>query len=69
MISEVVAVGCRPASQLRRVLVAPLRPAVVLRMPNFHMSSDEASKLVDYFAARSNSEFPYEYNNRRRRGQ
>jgi cbb3-type cytochrome oxidase cytochrome c subunit len=45
-----------------------LRPAVVLRMPNFHMSSDEASKLVDYFAAKSNSEFPYEYNDRRRRG-
>ena len=45
-----------------------IRPAVVLRMPNFHMSSDEASKLVDYFAAKSNSEFPYEYNNRRRRG-
>jgi cytochrome c551/c552 len=44
----------------------PIRPAVVLRMPNFHMSSDEASKLVDYFAAKSNSEFPYEYNARRR---
>ena len=25
----------------------PIRPAVVLRMPNFHMSSDEASKLVE----------------------
>ncbi len=46
----------------------PIRPAVVLRMPNFHMSSDEASKLVDYFAAKSNAEFPYEYNNRRRHG-
>ncbi len=45
-----------------------IRPAVVLRMPNFHMSSDEASKLVDYFAAKSNAEFPYEYNVRRRRG-
>lgn len=43
-----------------------IRPAVVLRMPNFHMSSDEASKLVDYFAAKSNAEFPYEYNVRRR---
>ena len=31
----------------------PIRPAVVLRMPNFHMSSDEASKLVNYFAAKS----------------
>jgi cytochrome c551/c552 len=44
----------------------PLRPAVVMRMPNFHMSGDEASKLVNYFAAKSNAEFPYEYNNRRR---
>jgi cytochrome c2 len=39
----------------------PIRPAVVLRMPNFRMSSDEASKLVDYFAASSGAEFPYEY--------
>ena len=46
----------------------PIRPAVVLRMPNFHMSSDEASKLVDYFAAKTNAEFPYEYNERRRGG-
>jgi cytochrome c2 len=45
-----------------------IRPAVVLRMPNFHMSSDEASKLVDYFAAKSDSQFPYEYNVRRRGG-
>ncbi len=43
-----------------------IRPAVVLRMPNFHMSSDEASKLVNYFAAKSNAEFPYEYDIRRR---
>lgn len=46
----------------------PIRPAVVLRMPNFHMSSDEASKLADYFAAKSSAEFPYEYNVRRREG-
>ncbi|HEY3393105.1 MAG TPA: PDZ domain-containing protein, partial [Lacipirellulaceae bacterium] len=45
-----------------------LRPAAVMRMPNFHMSSDEASKLVNYFAAKSNAEFPYEYNTRRRGG-
>jgi cytochrome c2 len=45
-----------------------IRPAVVMRMPNFHMSSDEASRLVNYFAAMSNAEFPYEYNNRRRGG-
>jgi len=44
----------------------PIRPAVVLRMPNFNMSSDEASALVDYFAAKDNAEFPYEYNARRR---
>jgi hypothetical protein len=43
-----------------------IRPAVVLRMPNFHMSSAEASKLVNYFAAKSGAEFPYEYNFRRR---
>ncbi len=45
-----------------------LRPAVVMRMPNFHMSTDEAAKLVNYFAAHSNAEFPYEYNARRRGG-
>jgi cytochrome c551/c552 len=45
-----------------------IRPAVVLRMPNFHMTSDEASKLVNYFAAKSNAQFPYEYNERRRGG-
>lgn len=38
-----------------------LRPAVVMRMPNFKMSSDEAAKLVNYFAASSDVEFPYEY--------
>jgi len=38
-----------------------LRPAVVMRMPNFRMSSDEAAKLVNYFAAASGAEFPYEY--------
>jgi cbb3-type cytochrome oxidase cytochrome c subunit len=43
-----------------------IRPAVVMRMPNFHMSSGEASKLVNYFAAKSNAEFPYEYNLRQR---
>ena len=38
-----------------------LRPAVVMRMPNFHMSSDEAEKLTSYFAAMSDAQFPYEY--------
>jgi len=45
-----------------------IRPAVVLRMPNFHMSSAEAAALVDYFAAKSSAEFPYEYIERRRGG-
>jgi hypothetical protein len=45
-----------------------IRPATVLRMPNFHMSSKEAAALVDYFAAKSSAEFPYEYNERRRTG-
>jgi hypothetical protein len=43
-----------------------IRPAVVMRMPNFHMSTGEASKLVNYFAAKGNAEFPYEYDVRRR---
>lgn len=38
-----------------------IRPAVVLRMPRFNMSSQEASKLVDYFAAVDGAEYPYEY--------
>ena len=38
-----------------------LRPAVVMRMPDFNMSSDEAAKLVNYFAAASGADFPYEY--------
>lgn len=43
-----------------------IRPAAMLRMPNFHMTSEEASTLVNYFAAKSSAEFPYEYNVRRR---
>jgi hypothetical protein len=45
-----------------------LRPAVVMRMPNFRMSTDEASKLVNYFAAKTDAKFPYDYNVRRRGG-
>ena len=37
----------------------PIRPAVVLRMPKYTLSADEAGKLVDYFAARANVAFPY----------
>ncbi len=39
----------------------PLRPAVVMRMPNFRMSPEESAKLVNYFAATSDVEYPYEY--------
>ncbi|HUY89332.1 MAG TPA: hypothetical protein VMV10_11405, partial [Pirellulales bacterium] len=39
----------------------PLRPAVVLRMPRFNMSPEEADKLVRYFAAVDNADYPYEY--------
>ena len=42
----------------------PIRPAVFLRMPKFNMSPEEASILVDYFAARDGAEFPYSYDPR-----
>ncbi|QDU31628.1 Cytochrome c [Anatilimnocola aggregata] len=38
----------------------PIRPAVFLRMPKFNLSSDEATKLVNYFAAIDNANYPYE---------
>jgi len=41
-----------------------IRPAAVLRMPKFNMSSEDASRLVDYFAAMDNAAFPYESDNR-----
>lgn len=34
----------------------PIRPAVMLRMPKFHMSSEEATKIANYFAARDGAE-------------
>lgn len=43
-----------------------IRPAVVMRMPRFNMSSDEATKLVNYFAAKDNMEFPFEFDERAR---
>ena len=43
-----------------------IRPAAVMRMPNFHMSSDEAAKLVNFFAASSGASFPYEYKQQQR---
>ncbi len=42
-----------------------IRPAVVLRMPKFNMSPAEASALVDYFAARDNAEYPYDFVDRK----
>lgn len=38
----------------------PIRPATILRMPKFNMSHDESRKLVNFFAATDNTEFPYE---------
>jgi hypothetical protein len=43
-----------------------IRPAALLRMPNFHMSSEEAQALADYFAARDGAEFPYSFDPRSR---
>jgi mono/diheme cytochrome c family protein len=43
----------------------PIRPAVVLRMPKFNLSSEESSQLVEYFAAIDSAEFPYESTERR----
>src|SRR6185436_16195732 len=42
----------------------PIRPAVMLRMPKFNMSSAEASALVEFFAARDDAPSPYEFNAR-----
>lgn len=39
----------------------PIRPAAMMRMPRFNMSSEEASDLVNYFAAKDQAEYPYEY--------
>lgn len=43
-----------------------IRPAALLRMPNFHMSSEEAQALADYFAAQDGAEFPYSFDPRSR---
>ena len=37
----------------------PIRPAAVQRMPKYTMSPEEASQLVDYFAAAAGADFPY----------
>ncbi len=46
----------------------PIRPAVVLRMPKFNMSSAEASALAGYFAAIDNADSPYDFDPRTREG-
>jgi cytochrome c2 len=43
-----------------------IRPAAVLRMPKFNMSSAEASRLAAYFAAMDGAEYPYEFDVRTR---
>ena len=43
-----------------------IRPASITRMPKFNMSSDEAEKLVNYFAAVENMDYPYEFKSRTR---
>jgi mono/diheme cytochrome c family protein len=44
----------------------PIRPAVVLRMPKFNMSPDEATALANYFAAVDGAEYPYDFDSRTR---
>jgi len=46
---------------LHDYLLAPrlIRPACLLRMPRYNMSSDEAGKLADFFAAAAGVGFPY----------
>ena len=44
----------------------PIRPAVFLRMPKFNMSSAEATQLANFFAARDDAEYPYEFDGRTR---
>ncbi|MGC4003470.1 MAG: hypothetical protein QM811_10170 [Pirellulales bacterium] len=43
-----------------------IRPAVVLRMPKFNMTSAEAQTFADYFAAVDNAKYPYEFDAARR---
>ncbi|MBI2824847.1 MAG: c-type cytochrome [Planctomycetia bacterium] len=41
-----------------------IRPAVVLRMPRFNMSSQEAAQLANYFAAVDGAQYPYQLDHR-----
>ncbi len=45
-----------------------IRPSVILRMPKFNMSSAEAAKVANYFAAVDGEKYPYEFNSRSRGG-
>ena len=40
----------------------------MLNMPKFNMSPDDATKLVNYFAARDGAEYPYQFDERKREG-
>jgi cytochrome c551/c552 len=48
---------------LHQFLLNPteIRPAVLLRMPRFNMTNDEAAHLAAYFAAVDGAEYPYEH--------
>src|SRR5262249_12786550 len=47
----------------------PIRPAVNLRMPQFHFAhQSEMTNLADYFAAKDGAEFPYQVVPERERG-
>jgi hypothetical protein len=45
-----------------------IRPAVLLQMPKFNMSPEEATALVNYFAAIDNASYPYTYDDRQQSG-
>jgi len=42
----------------------PIRPAVLMRMPRFNLAPDDATALANYFAARSDAAYPYEFDPR-----
>ncbi len=43
-----------------------IRPAVVLNMPRFELSSEEATTLANYFAAVDRVDYPHQFNTQRR---
>ncbi|MBI1901390.1 MAG: c-type cytochrome [Planctomycetia bacterium] len=59
--------GCKVQPQwLHSFLLSPyrIRPAARLRMPKFNLSQQEASALVNYFAAVDNERYPFEHDER-----